>query len=394
MLRRLRHIRAVIGLAAVRLKRNPHRTTLAVLGVALAVLAVTLLASVGAGVIDTGQQKFNNSGRDLWVTGGPLQLQPGGGTPIENSLVGSHRVADSISRRDDVAVVTPIAFQAVYVGKNRSDLKLLTGTGLPRAPGGKAIDVSRGGGLTGGDTHYANGTYDGPMNEEVVIDPRVARTLNVSINDTLYIGGSQATARNHEFTVVGVSSSFSRFLGTPTVIHHLSELQEVTGTTGSDRATYITIRLQPGVNPEAVKSDLQEEYPEFTIRTNREQLEALLRDKSLIIGSAAALVVLAIVAGIGLTVNLLMLVVYQQRRELAALRALGLSRGVPVGIVATEGILIGLGGGALGLGVTPVTVRALNWIAAKIVGFESLLQTPVIIYAGGAIIAVVIGTSN
>lgn len=390
--RRFTQLWAVIGIAAVQLKRTPGRTALAVVGIMLAVLSVTILASIGAGVLEFGQQQFNASGRDLWVTGGPLRLAPQTSAPIQNSIVDAHSVATQIERHNAVVVATPMAFQAVYVGRNNSSFRLLTGAGVPTAPGGEAIEIDRGTGLEDEDVHYANGTYAGPMTNEVVIDPQTAALFNVSVGDTLYVGGSKSTAREHAFTVVGISPTFTRFLGTPTVIVHLSELQTVTGTTSTDRATFITVRLSETADPEAVQAELQRAHPRYDVRTNRQQLQALLQQKALVIASATALVVLAVVAGIGLTVNLLMLVVYQQQRELAALRALGFSRWLLVGIVATQGFLLGLAGGILGLAVTPIAVITLDLAAAWLVGFESLLRTPPLVYAGGAGIAVGIGT--
>jgi putative ABC transport system permease protein len=326
------------------------------------------------------------------VTGGPLRIDPQMNTPLRNSVVDAHSVEAEIEGREDVAVATSLAFQAVYVGRNTSEFRLLTGVGLQTAAEGKGIAVQEGRGLEGGDPHYANGTYEGPMTHEVVIDSRTADLMNVSVGETLYIGGSKSVARKHAFTVVGTSQTFSRFLGTPTLVLYLSELQEITGTTQSDRATFITVKLQPDVDVQTAQADLQRAYPEYDVRTNREQLRTLVQDKTLVIASAAALVFLAVVAGIGLMVNLLMLVVYQQQHELAALRALGFSRGLLVGLVATQGILLGVLGGAVGLAATPVAVVGLNHVAYLVVGFESLLRTPVLVYAGGAVLAVGIGT--
>jgi hypothetical protein len=78
------------------------------------------------------------------------------------------------------------------------------------------------------------------MSHEVMIDTQTAEQFDVGVGDTLYIGGTLSSARSNEFTVVGISDTFSRFLGTPTVTMPLSELQTVTGTTSTDSATFIT----------------------------------------------------------------------------------------------------------------------------------------------------------
>jgi putative ABC transport system permease protein len=379
-------LRAAVSVAAAQLRHDRARTALAVVGIAVAVLSTTLLASLGYGVIETGQERFDASGRDLWVTGGSLSEGPGGyGTAILNS----HEVSNEIESRDDVATATPMAFQAVYVGNGSGGMQPLIGVGVPN--GGEFVSFEKGG-LPHGDAHYDNGTYEGPMFNEVVVDRQTAEMFDVGMNDTLYVGGSVESARQHEFTVVGISPTFSSFLGTPTVTTYLSELQEVTGTTGTDKATFITVRLEDGANVSAVEQDLQREYPDLTVRTNDEQMQSVLRQNAVVIAVGGALVVLAVVAGFALTLNVLSIVVFQQREELAALTALGMSAKTLVGMVAAQGVLLGAAGGLLGVVATPPFAAALNYVAAEIVGFENLVQTPGSVLAVGAAVALVIGT--
>jgi len=370
---------ALLGIAAAQLRHNRVRTVLAVLGVAMAVLAMVLLVSVGVGVIDTGQQKFDESGRDLWVTGGPVELRPGAAGGFENTLVDSHAVAGDIEAHKDVAVATPLSFQTVYVGRNTSDFQTLIGVGAPGS--GNAIRVTAGQPFQNDDVHHADGLYEGPMTHEVIIDERTANLLGVGVNDTLYIGSTLSTAREHEFTVVGISPTYSRFVGAPTVTLHLSELQEVTGTTASDRATFITVRLNEDANESAVKADLERAYPEYTIRTNEEQLQSTLQDRVAVIASGVSLVVLAVFAGVLLTLNLQLSFVYQRRETFAALRALGTSRSSLATVVTANTLLVGLFGALVGIGLAVPATWGINWVAAAISGFENVvsLSQPIIL---------------
>lgn len=106
---------------------------------------------------------------------------------------------------------------------------------------------------------------------------------------------------------------------------HLSELQEVTGTTGTDEATFVTVSLAEGADRDEVEDELQRAYPEYTVRTNDEQMRSILQHNAIVIAVGGALVVLAVVAGFALTIDVLSIVVFQQSRELAALTALGVS---------------------------------------------------------------------
>ena len=342
----------------------------------------TLLASAGFGVLETGQQKFESSGRDLWVTGGPVEISPqGGGGAFDGAIVNSHNLSTELSQHDQVATAAPVAVHAVYVGTERENLRLLTGVGVKNAGDFSTTDV-----------HYAEGTYTGPMTREVIIGPRTAELLDVSVGDQLYVGGSKATARNQTFEVVGVSSRFSQFVGTPTIVVHLSELQTVTGSTGTDRAAFLTLRLREGADPRVVRDELTRQYPEYEFRTNREQLRAMLGQNAVVIAGSTVLVALAVIAGVALTANLLAIIVAQQRTELAVLRAIGLSQSTILLSIGGQAVVLSCLGGAVGLVSTPLAVAGLNELVVAAVGFESLLQTPTLVYVVGGAVAFEIGT--
>ncbi|WP_224448761.1 ABC transporter permease [Haloprofundus salilacus] len=373
------------SVALAQLRHERMRTILAVVGLALAVLAATLLASVGAGVVTTGQEKFDSSGRDLWITGGTARFAPETAGGIENPVVNSHQLSDELESREDVRTAEPLAFQTVYVGTNTSEFQTFVGVGGPAR--GASVQITEGEEIEQKDIHYANGTYEGPMIHEVVIDEQTASMLNVSIGDTLYIGGTLASARQHEFTIVGISPTYSNFLGTPTVTMPLSELQEVTGTTGGDRSSLISVSLTSGTNPETVAAELEAQYPEYTIRTNQEQFEATLQRQAVVIASGLSLVGLALISGIALTVNLLLSLVYQQRRQFAAFRALGGSTATLSTVVVIQALILGILGGIVGVGLTIPAATVLNIIAEQLVGFEGLVQASDRVLLAGLVLA-------
>jgi len=382
----LARARAVVGIALAQLRHDRTRTVLAVLGITLAVLATTLLGGVGMGVVETGEEQFDASGRDLWVTGGPITFSPGTVGGFENSILDAHELSRDIDSREDIKTAVPMAFQTVYVSDDGRDWETLVGTGAS-ARGG-SVQITEGREFQTEDTHYAGGDYSGPMTHEVVIDQQTADTFDVSVGDTLYIGGTISDARANEFTVIGISPTFSRFLGTPTVTLHLSELQEVTGTAAADRASLITIEVTDGADPATVAREIEADHPEYDVRTNREQLEATLERQAVVLASGGSLVVLAVLAGITLTANLMVSVVYQQRRELAALKALGSRTRTLVGVVAVQALCLGVVGGVLGVAATVPLATGLDAVAAAIVGFENVVRTPPWVLGAGVAIAV------
>lgn len=383
-------IRVAGGLAVSQLTHHKLRLSLAIIGVALAVLATTLLAGTGIGVIDTGTQQFDSADRDLWVTAGETQITSQGGGGFENSLYNSRSVSDEMGSHHGVRHAIPLAFESVYVGTEPDgEFETFLGSGV--RSGGPAVSVTEGEQFDG-DPHYANGTYEGEMSHEVLIDEETAQALDIDIGDTVHVGGSLSAARENKFTVVGISPTFEQMLGTPTVTMPLSELHEVTSTTETEPATFITITVEDGASTDTVQSDLEESFPEYNIRSNDEQLQAVLQEQVLVLAAGGALVVLAVGSGGALTLNLLALIVYQQRREFAALKAQGISAGLLVATVIGQGLLIGGFGALLGVGLTPPAVAVLNEFAATVVGFEGLVQTSTDIYLWGIVIAIGIGT--
>jgi putative ABC transport system permease protein len=127
-----------------------------------------------------------------------------------------HAVSQQIAQDDRVEYATPVfvtllPVQDAVTGERTYVLTV----GVIPAPGMDILGLPADP-LTPGDPHYANGSYDGPMTHKVVVDERTAARYNLSTGDTLHIGGTLATAREHEFTVVGVSNTFSQFVGTST----------------------------------------------------------------------------------------------------------------------------------------------------------------------------------
>jgi putative ABC transport system permease protein len=109
------------------------------------------------------------------------------------------------------------------------------------------------------------------------------------------------------------------------------------------------------------------------------------------LASAATLVILAVVVGIGLVANTLGLVVYQQRQELAALQAIGMRTRTLVGLVSAQGVLLSVLGAGVGLVATPVVATGINRVVARIVGFPNLIKLPVWVFGLGVVLALVIG---
>ena len=380
----LRQIRGQVWIAFRQLRWDKTRTVLAVIGIALAVLSVTLLAGVGTGVTETGNELFNEADRDLWVTGGPIDLAPGSVGGFQNPVPNAHTVATQIEQHEDVQTAVPLAFQVVYVSTDGDEFETIVGSGTPGAGG--SVRITAGEGFTGPNTHYSDGNYSGNFTHQALISPELATQQNLTVGDSIHVGGTIASARANEFEVVGISPTFSNFLGTSTVTLRLSELQTLTGNAYDDSATLITISTVDGADREAVREDLATAYPEYTFRTNQEQFVEVLQQQAVVLAAGTSLVVLGVVAGGMLALNLLLSLVYIQRQLFAVLRATGTTRGGIAGIAIVQAISIAVSGYLLGAVLTPPLAAVLDQLAFAVTGFEGLVQVPRYAYlAGGAV---------
>ncbi len=376
---------AAVGIAFAHLRRSPGRTVVTVLAVSLAVLSVTLLAGLGAGVVDAGEDGLDSADRDIWISADPA------GSGTENPVANAHGISRDVAARDDVRSATPIALHEVYVGTASTGLERRSAVGVHETHSG--FDFEAGGGFELDEDDVAEaGDPRGTdlASGEIVIDPQVAAAHDVGIGDTIAVGSSRETAQ--EFTIVGLSSHHSQFLGSPALTVPLVDLQTITGTAGTDRATFVTVDVTDDADRDAVGDDLDDEYAAYDVRTSDEQVGSMIQDRPVVLAGGVTLVGLAVLGGVVFTVTLFVLVTAQQRDQLAALRAIGLSRPLLAGMVGIQGIVVGVVGGLVGLAATPLLAAGLNRLAASAVGFEGLVQTPPAIYAAGFSLAVGVGT--
>ena len=382
-------LRAVIGLAAVRVRRDRVRTVLAVCAVALAVVAVTMLGSLGVGVVETGQQKFQSADRDLWVSGGPLRIAPGTVGGFQGGIVDAHATSRRLESSPGIETASPLLFQTIYVGASPNSLRTVVGVGATSSAG---FQVRGGDGFGRDSGFYNDGEYNGTPSRKIVLGDEVRSTLGVAVGETVYAGGTTSDARQTQYMVVGTSPTFSRFLGADTAALPLAELQAMTGNAHTDRASMLTIDVADDTDATAVKRTVQAEYPEYTVRTNAEQLESIIGNRIVVVAAGVVLTVVAVVAGVALAANLLSLLVAQERTTIAALRAVGLSREVVAGVIAVQGVYYGIFGAIGGIVLTVPFATLLNRIAASLFGFDTLVQLSPWILVVGSLTALFAGS--
>lgn len=376
-------------LAIRNLARNKLRTSLTMLGVALAVISIILLASIGNGLLTTGGKILEQSSIHLWVTGTSSDIQSQYMGTAESRITDSHRFVGEIKKNKVIDMATPMLTEMVYASKNNSEPRAIFALGLEGSKG-SFVTIVQGKDLTN-DVHYNKGRYDGKWRNEVLIDSRTASLLNVKVGDSINIGKTVTEANSQEFTIIGLTNSLSRFSSSPMVIMYLSELQDITGNKYYDSVTMIIIRLKNPARALDIQKELQQKYPQYTVSTNQEYLKKAIKQNSLPLASAASIVVLAVIAGAMLAVNTMLLSLSEKKKEIAILSAIGLSRRSIFKSIGTEGLLISLLGGALGIFISIPLAWMLNGLIYAYMGFNGLVIVQNEYLYMGFIIAVSIG---
>lgn len=361
--------RGMTRLAVRQLRHHWGLSMLATLGVAIAVVSLVILVGLGAGVYSDGEAQVEHIGGDLWLSAGTTTVGPSAIGHVEHSITDAHALTRALQERDDVRAARAFAFQTAYVSPDAESYDTMTVTGV--TGDGRIFSTVAGDTFSGGDAHYAGGSYDGPMSGEVLLDERAAAQLGVAVGDEIQIGGTLRAADEHAFTVTGISNDIANLVGTPTIVLHLGELHQITGTTNTDPATAIIVATND--DPGVVRSELEADYPGLTVRTNHEQFQSILQRQSTVLAGAATLIVLGIGSGIAIVANVFGLMVATQRRSLTAIRAIGVPPHTLLGIVTIQGVLIGTIGMVVGLLLAIPAAWSVNYVIADTIGYDGII---------------------
>ena len=353
------------------LARRPGRTALTSLGIGLAVGLVVLLLAISAGVQTSATELANSSGVDLIAASANTTITSGSVPPILHA----HALAGSIPSADpNVAVASPwlvadvvFANSSLWAAANASDVPAgwsPTGAGsvgwIPDENGGIQTPTLYGGtGFTlPGDPHYDNGTYQGPLTHEIVLDQGLATVLGARVGDLVWVGSTTPPnasalgawyANATMFRVVGISGPFWLIPSALLAFCYLSELQAVVGgaTPTTDYASLILIHLTDPTTATTDQTRLEVAFPALTIFTLADVLGAVQQVVNLYRTFGILIGVIGVVVAALFATTVLQMSVDDRSREFALLRAVGYSRLRVGAMVAEEGLLMA----AIGLGV-------------------------------------------
>ncbi|MDT8436594.1 MAG: ABC transporter permease [Gemmatimonadota bacterium] len=344
----------ILRYAARELLRHPSRSLFAVAGVAVAcaMLLDMLMLSSGLGT----------SFRSLLAGEGySLRVAPAGSLPFDTDAT----IADAAEVRAGLAAHPAVTGVAPVLGAN-----FLEGPDGGARVFALGIDPEEQGFLT-----LVDGRLPTAADEAVVGMP--LRDEGVGPGDTLLLApagglGRVAAAPPRRFRVVGTGRFHYAPAGERSVALPIRTVAEVAGR--PDRASLMMVRLADGASPDAVAEQLRRDGLALEIASVGELVEraerrlSYFRQLALILGTVS-LVVTSLLIGTIMAVS-----INDRYGTIAALRAIGVSRGSILTALAVESLLLCTAAAAIGLVLGLFTADRLEAILADFPGLPRAIR--------------------
>jgi putative ABC transport system permease protein len=337
------------------LLRHRARTVLSLFGVAIATALLLDMVLLSGGI----ERSF---GRLLVSRGFQLRVSPRGTLPFDTdaTLDSAAELMTALRAEPGVAQVGAVLGTTVFARREGALTPLVVYGVTPEAQGIYQLD--RGSDLGATDTGG------------VLLGVPSSRRLNVGIGDTLRLAGRLdprvATAGvERVVTVRGLARFVYDAKDQPSVAVALPLAQRFAGPTAANRASFLMVRVRSDANADSVAARLRPTYTAVSINSIADMVAqfrlrlSYFRQLSLILGSISLIVTVLLVG------TLLAIAVNERIGEIAALRAIGISRWSVLRQVVLEGLLLTVTGGTLGVMLGMVTAR---WLDAILTSFPGL----------------------
>jgi putative ABC transport system permease protein len=186
---------------------------------------------------------------------------------------------------------------------------------------------------------------------EVAIDQATAQREHLKLGRQIVIAG-RAPARRYTIAGIAKFAGSGSFGGASIAILTLAQAQYVAGKPGGYDS--LNVAASVGVSPEALAARVRAALPAtLTVRTGAQEAANQTQNLEEELGFLRTFLLIfayvALVVGAFIIFNTFSITVAQRTREFGLLRTLGASRGQIMRSVVQEGLLLGVGGAALGL---------------------------------------------
>lgn len=346
------------------LRRHPARTTLAVLGIAVAAALLLDMVMLATGMSD--------SFRSLLLTRGyQLRVSPKGTLPFDSeaTIDGAGAIVRALRANPDISAVSPTLGATLTL--EGSGIPSAFTLGLEREVQGD-YTVEAGSDITRADSQSA------ALLPRVVVSQTFLARARHRVGDTITISSGldaqlRTAARSQRVVIGGMGRFIYVPAETPVVALDLEVLRRLLGPEYRDRMSLAMAESRRGDSAavEAVRTWIATTQPRVTAISTETAIRQV--EERLSYFRQLAFVLGAISLGIGflLVATLVTLSVNERRGEIAVLRAIGTQRGGILQQVFLEGMFLTSGGIAGGLALGLVTAQWLNGILRDFPGLPS-----------------------
>ena len=348
--------------------RAPRRTSVTVMALAFGLALMSFVSVVGASVKDaTGAQYREVISADVVIESAGQEM-----------LGGVHAaVFDEVRDVPGVQTATRLKYGHFKDGETTSALTGLDPHRITEVAGIRMLD----GAITDLD--------DGG----VVLAESVAADRGLDVGDTIPMTFARTGAR--ELEIAGVmADAAARALQTDWFV----SLDTYAALFTEDMDASIFVVAEPGTTPAELTAALEsalEDHPTVQVRDQAAVIAGRTQAIDQIFGLVTVLLAFAMVIAVLGIANTLALSIVERRREIALLRAVGMSRAAVAMMVQTEAVIVSvvavITGVALGVAASFAAVGALSTIAALglVIPTEQLLLLAGIVAVAGIVAGIV-----
>jgi ABC-type lipoprotein release transport system permease subunit len=340
------------------LRRRYGRTTLITTGIALAIAFTTIMLSISAGIEQSASEILEETGVDLLIEPDvdlpPLFLEY---TTIFEISDGREIANAMVEQNSKIRAAAPWYTKNLYMTKaqdsiNASQPPKFTLTACKGSiPENNryfsGVEYISGGPLpTQDDPFYASGTFDGGIESEnftheITISQPLAKILEVSVGDTIYVNPVLITDEITNQTLTGWFKNATRFKiygimqesfeaqNALSAHLHLSELQYIMGKHHKDAVHRIYVSLYDEDDQDEVKAWLENDFSyrgNFTVHKPEDLLGDIQDLLKMFEGFSTMIIVITVLIATLFISTVLMISTRERSKEIGALRAIGISK--------------------------------------------------------------------
>jgi putative ABC transport system permease protein len=345
-------------LAQASLIRHQARTTLAILGVAIAAAMLLDMVMLATGMRESFRQLLLARGFDI-------RLAPKGTLPFDTdaTIPGVGAITSVLRSNPDVRQISPVLGGSIHISVGDRDISAAVLGVDPRVQGDYEL-------VSGRDASNA---------DAIVVNDYLLRQLGAQVGDTLTVAtGFDPQTRTYtgrrKLFLTGIVRFIYGAAEQSSAAVRRETLEAMGGEARRDRASLFMVKVREGANPDSVRTWIEGQIPNVTaisVATAIAQVDQRLsyfRQLAFILGAVSLFV------GFLLVTTLVTVSVNERAGEIAVMRAIGVSRVHVVQQVVLEGIVISLVGAAIGLALGLVTARYLNSILSAFPGLPMAID--------------------